>query len=239
MNGYTFERRELKYRITDAQRAALEAAFGARMVPDEHGESTICNIYYDTADYRLIRASLEKPAYKEKLRLRSYGVTEPGGEVFLELKKKYKGIVYKRRITLPEDAAGEFIAGRAPLGEHGQIGREIEYFTAFYAPLLPAVHLSYERSAWFSREDRDLRITFDKNIRFRQEDVSLTLPAGGRRILPEGESLMEIKAAAALPLWLVSELDTLGIYQSPFSKYGEAYKAILAGAQKTFGGKTA
>ena len=239
MNGYTFERRELKYRITDAQRAALEAAFGARMVPDEHGESTICNIYYDTADYRLIRTSLEKPAYKEKLRLRSYGVTEPGGEVFLELKKKYKGIVYKRRITLPEDAAGEFIAGRAPLGEHGQIGREIEYFTAFYAPLLPAVHLSYERSAWFSREDRDLRITFDKNIRFRQEDVSLTLPAGGRRILPEGESLMEIKAAAALPLWLVSELDTLGIYQSTFSKYGEAYKAILAGAQKTFGGKTA
>ena len=239
MNGYTFERRELKYRITDAQRAALEAAFGARMVPDEHGESTICNIYYDTADHRLIRASLEKPAYKEKLRLRSYGVTEPGGEVFLELKKKYKGIVYKRRITLPEDAAGEVIAGRAPLGEHGQIGREIEYFTAFYAPLPPAVHLSYERSAWFSREDRDLRITFDKNIRFRQEDVSLTLPAGGRRILPEGESLMEIKAAAALPLWLVSELDTLGIYQSTFSKYGEAYKAILAGAQKTFGGKTA
>lgn len=239
MNGYTFERRELKYRITDAQRAALEAAFGARMVPDEHGESTICNIYYDTADYRLIRASLEKPAYKEKLRLRSYGVTEPGGEVFLELKKKYKGIVYKRRITPPEDAAGEFIAGRAPLGEHGQIGREIEYFTAFYAPLLPAVHLSYERSAWFSREDRDLRITFDKNIRFQQEDVSLTLPAGGRRILPEGESLMEIKAAAALPLWLVSELDTLGIFQSTFSKYGEAYKVILAGAQKTFGGKTA
>lgn len=239
MNGYTFERRELKYRITDAQRAALEAACGARMVPDEHGESTICNIYYDTADYRLIRASLEKPAYKEKLRLRSYGVTEPGGEVFLELKKKYKGIVYKRRITLPEDAAGEFIAGRTPLGEHGQIGREIEYFTAFYAPLLPAVHLSYERSAWFSREDRDLRITFDKNIRFRQEDVSLTLPAGGRRILSEGESLMEIKAAAALPLWLVSELDTLGIYQSTFSKYGEAYKVILAGAQKTFGGKTA
>ena len=113
MNGYTFERRELKYRITDAQRAALEAAFGARMVPDEYGESTICNIYYDTADYRLIRASLEKPAYKEKLRLRSYGVTEPGGEVFLELKKKYKGIVYKRRITLPEDAAGELIVGRA------------------------------------------------------------------------------------------------------------------------------
>lgn len=240
MSGFTFERRELKYRITDAQRTALESAFSSRMIPDEHGESTVCNIYYDTPDYRLIRASLEKPAYKEKLRLRSYGVTEPGGEVFLELKKKYRGIVYKRRITLPEDAAGEFIAGCAPLGgEHGQIGREIEYFTRFYAPLRPAVHLSYECSARFSREDRDLRVTFDRNICFRCEDVSLTLPAGGRRILPEGESLMEIKAAAALPLWLVSELDALGIYQSTFSKYGEAYKTILADARQASGGKTA
>ena len=200
MSGFTFERREIKYRITAAQRAALEAAVGTRMSPDEHGDSTICNIYYDTPDYRLIRASLEKPAYKEKLRLRSYGVAAPGGEVFLELKKKYKGIVYKRRITLPEDIAGEFIAGRAPLGEHGQIGREIEYFAAFYAPLLPAVHLSYERRAWFSREEPDLRITFDKNIRFRREDVSLTLPAGGQRILPESESLLEIKTAQSLPL---------------------------------------
>ena len=196
MSGFTFERREIKYRIT----AALEAAVGTRMSPDEHGDSTICNIYYDTPEYRLIRASLEKPAYKEKLRLRSYGVAAPGGEVFLELKKKYKGIVYKRRITLPEDIAGEFIAGRAPLGEHGQIGREIEYFAAFYAPLLPAVHLSYERRAWFSREEPDLRITFDKNIRFRREDVSLTLPAGGQRILPESESLLEIKTTQSLPL---------------------------------------
>ena len=151
MNGYTFERRELKYRITDAQRAALEAAFDARMVPDEHGESTICNIYYDTADYRLIRASLEKPAYKEKLRLRSYGATEPGGEVFLELKKKYRGIVYKRRITLPEDAAGEFIAGRAPLCEHtpqGANSRSGKPLRFFWTLLSPAPAAAQRRGAW-------------------------------------------------------------------------------------------
>ena len=182
MSGFTFERREIKYRITAAQRAALEAAVGTRMSPDEHGDSTICNIYYDTPDYRLIRASL---------------------------------------------------------GEHGQIGREIEYFAAFYAPLLPAVHLSYERRAWFSREEPDLRITFDKNIRFRREDVSLTLPAGGQRILPESESLLEIKTAQSLPLWLAAQLDALGIFRSTFSKYGEAYKAILIEAQNTSGGKTA
>lgn len=208
------------------------------MVPDEHGESVICNLYYDTPDYRLIRASLEKPVYKEKLRLRSYGTAQPGGNVFLELKKKYKGIVYKRRITLPENAAGEFIAGSSPLGEHGQIGREIEYFAAYYAPLRAAVHLSYERSAWFSSEDRALRLTFDRNIRFRRSDLSLTAPAGGRDILTEGESVMEIKTASAIPLWLTAELDALGIYKSSFSKYGEAYKTLLADAREISGGKT-
>ena len=114
----TFKRYEKKYRLTTAQRAEFIRRVQPFMRPDDYGTYTIGSLYLDTPDFRLIRASLEKPAYKEKLRLRSYGVTEPGGEVFLELKKKYKGIVYKRRITPPEDAAGEFIAGRAPLCEH-------------------------------------------------------------------------------------------------------------------------
>ena len=112
-----FKRVEKKYRLDAGQYRRLLARIGEFVQPDRFAESLIGNIYYDTPDSRLIRTSLEKPVYKEKLRLRSYGVTEPGGEVFLELKKKYKGIVYKRRITLPEDAAGEFIAGRAPLCE--------------------------------------------------------------------------------------------------------------------------
>ena len=113
-----FQRKEVKYLLSDAQLAALMPILKAHMKPDAFPHSSISNLYYDTDDFRMIRRSLEKPQYKEKLRLRSYGVTEPGGEVFLELKKKYKGIVYKRRIMLPEDAAGEFIAGRAPLCEH-------------------------------------------------------------------------------------------------------------------------
>lgn len=228
MSIEVFERREIKYRLTPAQRTALEARLAGRMVPDEHGESLVCSVYYDTPDYRLIRASLEKPAYKEKLRLRSYGVAAPGGEVFLELKKKYRGVVYKRRISLPERDAGAFLSGCAPLAVRSQIAREIEYFTAYYDPLRPAVYLSYERSAWVSPAGDALRVTFDRNILFRQDALSLTAESRGRALLAGEESLMEIKTPGAIPLWLTAELDALSIYQTTFSKYGEAYKTMLA-----------
>ncbi len=232
MNEGIFQRHELKFLVTEEQRSSLEAAFADRMVPDPHGESTVCNVYYDTPDYRLIRTSLEKPVYKEKLRLRSYGPAAPEREVFLELKKKYKGIVYKRRVSLPLQSAEDYFAGRAPLPALGQIGREIEYFNKFYGSLLPALYLCYDRTAFFSRESTDLRVTFDRNICWRQEGVSLSSPVGGRQVLPAGYSLMEIKAAAAIPLWLVELLGRFGIRQTSFSKYGEAYKTILADVRR-------
>ena len=223
MNGYTFERRELKYRITDAQRAALEAAFGARMVPDEHGESTICNIYYDTADYRLIRASLEKPAYKEKLRLRSYGVTEPGGEVFLELKKKYKGVVYKRRIEMTLAQTRDFFAGKEVPHDNPQIENELKYFLKFYEGIAPAMYLSYDRLAYCGTEDPSLRLTFDTHILYREEQKELDKGIWGKELLPAGMRVMEIKIPNAMPLWLSAILDELEIYPASFSKYGTAY----------------
>lgn len=232
MNERIFQRHELKFLVTGEQRASLETAFAERMVPDPHGESTICNVYYDTPDYRLIRTSLEKPVYKEKLRLRSYGPAGPEDPVFLELKKKYKGIVYKRRVSLPLRSAEDYFTGRAPLPELGQIGREIEYFNRFYGTLRPALYLCYDRSAFFSRESADLRVTFDRNISWRQESVTLSSPAGGRQILPPGASLMEIKAAAAIPMWLVELLSRLEIRQTSFSKYGEAYKTILSAQRR-------
>ena len=222
-----FQRHEMKYLVSDAQRAALEAVFADTMTPDPHGESTICNVYYDTPDFRLIRKSLEKPVYKEKLRLRSYGPARPEGTVFLELKKKYDGVVYKRRIALTAAAAEDYFAGRAPLPEGSQIGREIDYFRAFYAELRPAVYLSYDRCAFFSAESRDLRVTFDRHIAWRREGVRLTAPAGGRELLAPGWSLMEIKAADAMPFWLAAALSQNGIRQTSFSKYGEAYRTIM------------
>lgn len=232
MENNIFQRREIKFLTDTRQRALLEQAFRGRMAPDPHGESTVCNIYYDTPDYRLVRRSLEKPVYKEKLRMRSYGRVEEDDTVFLELKKKYKGVVYKRRIALPEREAAAYMNGLAPLREDSQIGRELDYFRRFYGDLSGAVYLCYDRSAWFSAEDPNFRVTFDRNIRWRGEELRLTAPVGGEALLLPGQSLFEVKTADAIPLWLVEVLDAAQIRQASFSKYGEAYKTICERERK-------
>ena len=224
MENNIFQRHEIKYMLDSRQCAIVEQAFCAHMRPDPHGESTICNIYYDTPDFRLVRRSLEQPVYKEKLRLRSYGPVFPEERVFLELKKKYKGVVYKRRIELAEDQAMAYMSGSSPLPYDCQIGRELDYFRYFYESLEPAVFLCYDRSAWFCTEDPNLRATFDRNIRWRREEMSLTAAPGGNVLLPPHQALFEVKTAGAIPMWLVEVLDRAGAQKASFSKYGEAYK---------------
>ena len=227
MSGSIFERYETKYLLNKRQRLFLEQVIGGRMRPDEHGESTICNIYYDTPDYLLARRSLEKPVYKEKIRMRSYGPVYGETEVFLELKKKYDGIVYKRRISLPLKCAEDYMDGRCVMPASSQIGREIDWFCKSYGSLMPAAHISYDRNAWFDRSDPELRITMDRNILWQTEDCSLSTLPFGHSLLSAGESLMEIKTASAIPMWLVSLLNEAEIRPTSFSKYGMAYTAIM------------
>ena len=195
------------------------------MVGDEHGKSTICNIYYDTPDYLLIRRSLDKPVYKEKLRVRSYGVAKADTPVFVELKKKYDDVVYKRRIELPEFQAVDFLQKRIASLD-SQIAKEINYALDFYKTLQPTVHLSYKREAYFGKTE-DLRITFDSEILFRTYDLSLQKGIYGTPILPEGVYLMELKTGSALPLWLTAFLAREKISKTSFSKYGTAYTTIF------------
>lgn len=217
-----FRRYEIKFRITRAQRRRLMTAFEGWMREDDYGVHVIRNVYFDTPDHRLIRRSLEKPLYKEKLRVRSYVTATGDTPVFVELKKKYKGVVYKRRVALPETQAMAFLCGRQPVGE-SQILREMDYFLDYYGTLQPAMFLSYRRQAFHGVEDPALRITFDDEILWREDRLRLTEEVGGRRLLPEDTVLMEIKTSTALPLWLSAILSREKIYKSSFSKYGAAY----------------
>ena len=167
-----FERYEKKYCLTLSQQRFLLERMTPYMKKDAYGEYTICNIYYDTDDFRLIRASLEKPVYKEKLRVRSYGVPRENGKVFVELKKKFDGVVYKRRITTGIQNVGPFLSGELPSENFGQIGREIGYFQSFYQTV-PKVFIGYDRLAFAGIDDSQLRITFDTNLRWRDTDVDL------------------------------------------------------------------
>ena len=216
------KRYELKYLLDRGQTAFLVSCLKGRMEPDRYGLTSIASLYYDTPDFRLIRASLEKPAFKEKIRLRSYGIATEESPVFLELKRKASGIVYKRRVqaTLPE--VQRFFAGENGLFENRQIGGELEWFRDCHDPLRPACLIIYDRIAYFE-PGGDLRLTIDFNPRYRMEAMNLTSSMDGIALRPEGDTILEIKVQGSMPLWLADILDAGQIYKSSFSKYGEAY----------------
>lgn len=224
----TFKRYEIKYLLTQQQKQAVLQAMRPYMKLDGYGRTTIRNIYYDTDTYRLIRRSLEKPVYKEKLRVRSYQAAAPEDPVFVELKKKYKSVVYKRRLTLPEIQAKDSFENGSPLPVHSQIAEEIAYFRSYYESLHPVVFLSYEREAFYALDDSDFRVTFDENILYRTHDLSLGSEVYGTPLLGKGETLMEIKTAGGIPLWMSRELNRLRVFKTSFSKYGSAYLDLMA-----------
>lgn len=223
----TFMRYELKYLLTREQKEALTQLMRSYMAPDQYGRTVIRNLYFDTESYRLIRHSREHPVYKEKMRLRSYCLIPEDGQVFVELKKKYDHIVYKRRLTMPQELALRWLSGEAALTPGCQIGSEIEYFRKYYGDLHPTVFLSYAREAWYSLDGSDLRITFDDEILCRQDKLSLSQPPGGFSLLPEEKILLEIKTSGGIPLWLTHFLTREHIYKATFSKYGTAYEKLI------------
>lgn len=222
-----FKRYELKYMLTEEQRSKILEAMVPHMALDEFGRSTIRNIYCDTDDYRLIRHSIENPIYKEKLRIRSYSQVTPDSTVFVELKRKYKHVVYKRRISMPEKEAMAWICQGHHCSMTSQISEEIDYFLDYYNTLQPAVFLSYEREAYYSKDDLEFRVTFDDTILCRQCDFSLKSKVYGTPILPKGMVLMEIKCSGGIPLWMTRVLTEEHIYKTSFSKYGAAYRTII------------
>lgn len=221
----SFQRYEVKYYLTKAQREAIEPLILEHFTVDEFGKHTISNIYYDTDNFEITRESIDKPVYKEKLRLRAYGVPDrETGKVFLEIKKKFEHVVYKRRIHITVPEADAFLnEGILPTSSDPQITREIAHFLDLHHPK-PKVFLSYERVALFGKEDSELRITFDTNLLYREHDLDLCLGAYGQRVVPEGVSIMEIKVPGTMPLWLAHSLSEHGIFHTSFSKVGTAYK---------------
>jgi len=222
-----FKRYELKYLLTEAQKERVLEAILPHIKIDQYGKTTIRNLYFDTDDYRLVRRSIEKPSYKEKMRVRSYTKATADSTVFVELKKKCDGVVYKRRVPMGERQATDWLSGADRFFAPTQITEEFDYFRNYYGNLHPTVFLSYDRVAYFAREDGDFRITFDSNILCREDDLSLTSEAYGARILPEGRVLMELKCAGGIPLWMTEVLSREKLYKTSFSKYGSVYQTII------------
>ena len=225
--GVTFKRYEKKYLLNPYQYSVLKAEIDKYFVPDTHGETKICNLYLDTSDYVLIRRSIDKPVFKEKVRLRTYGIPNDDTTAFIEIKRKFDSIVYKRRIHQNYDSALKCVNGDYSFLDDKQISEEIRYLFDFYGDIRPRFYISYDRCAFFYKETSDIRITFDKNLVWRHTDLDLKLGSYGNNLLPEGYTLMEIKVPNTVPLWLATLLSELKIYPRSFSKVGTAYKTML------------
>lgn len=219
----TFKRYEKKYLLDAGGLPALRRRLDPYIEPDEYFQSTVCSVYYDDDSYSLIRRSLDAPVYKEKLRLRSYNVPGPEDPVFVELKKKYKGIVYKRRISMTARQAAAYLAGRAPAPEDGQTVRELDWFLKQNRPV-PRAFIACDRTAYRVKGEPELRVTFDENIRWRETQLDLTAGSQGELLTRPGQVLMEWKIPDAAPLWLARMLSELELFPASFSKYGTCYK---------------
>lgn len=228
-----FKRYEMKYLITREQLEKLLKVMDAHMKLDEYGHSTIRNIYFDTDNYRMIRRSLEKPTYKEKLRIRSYSQTNADSPVFVELKKKMNSLVYKRRVVMPELEAKSWLSGASDRPNNSQIANEIDYVLNYYQNLQPSVFLSYERDAYRSINGDPFRVTFDDHILSREADLTLGSEVWGQPLLDDDYVMMELKTSAAIPLWMTRFLSEEKIYKTSFSKYGTAYNSMIL--ERAFG----
>lgn len=223
--GEKFNRVEKKYRTNRETFVRLLEMIRPFIVEDDYPRYTVYNIYYDTKDSRMIQNSLMKPVYKEKLRLRSYDITQD--QVFIEMKKKFESTVFKRRIALTKQEASNYLDEGLDIENDTQIKRELDYLLAMYNPERK-VFLSYDRIAFHALEDEEVRITFDCNIRYRFHNLILQNTDEDELILDEDEYLMEIKVQDTYPIWLSEALTKLRIWPSSFSKYGYIYEKNLA-----------
>lgn len=217
-----FKRVEEKYVLTEEEKDKLFNKIGNYLKKDKFYESTVCNIYFDTSNNDLIINSLEKPIFKEKIRLRSYVIPNLEDEVFLEIKEKYKGIVGKRRIKLSLKDFYNYL-DKNIYNENDQIMKEIDYYFKYY-DLIPSIYIAYDRKSYLSKLDNNLRITIDSNLRSRDDDLRLELGDAGKKYFDTNYYIMEIKTLGSMPLWLVRSLSELKIYPVSFSKYGSIYK---------------
>lgn len=221
-----FKRYEKKYLLNKNQYEQLMSVIREKLIPDVYGKSTLCSLYLDTPDFLLIRNSIDAIAYKEKLRLRSYGVPQKDKVVYFEIKKKYRGVVYKRRVSMtPEKVANYIESGEMPFDS--QIMREIDYLMKFYHQPKPNVCILCEREAFFDEKNADVRLTFDQNLRYRYGFPKTDNVNDGTPIVDDGQYIMEIKTPGAMPLWLANALSECKIYPKSFSKYAHAYFDIL------------
>jgi len=224
-----FQRVEQKYILDEDEYEKLFDKLKNHLTKDIYYRSTICNIYFDTDNYDLIVNSIDKAPFKQKIRIRSYNIPKINDKVFLELKCKFKGVVFKRRVKMKLNDIYDYLEdGSIRENSNDQIMKEIDYVIK-KSNLKPKLFLAYDRLSYYANDNKNLRVTFDNNLRSRDEDLKLELGDAGKKYTKDNFYIMEIKSRDSIPLWFSSILNELKIYPNTFSKYGNIYKKNSGG----------
>lgn len=222
MYDYVFQRVEEKYLISCDEKRDILLRMNDYIERDKFFISHIHNIYFDNINNDLIINSLDKPIFKDKFRARCYGDMSLDGDVFLESKVKYRGVVSKRRIKLSVKDFNSYI-NSGNLVNDSQVFKEISYYFDYYK-LKPSIYIAYDRESYKGKVDSSLRITFDSNLRSRRDDLLFKDNILMEKYFDSDFYIMEIKAVMAMPLWLVRILSDMNIRPISFSKYGKIYE---------------
>ncbi len=218
----TFKRVEDKYIMTKKQAARFMELCSSHLKEDTYFRYTVRSVYFDSERSDLVIRSLMKPDYKMKLRLRSYCDPQGDTPVFLETKKEFEDIIYKRRIGLSYDEAIAYLDYGIPHHVKNNTADEIDYLLNYYN-LSEKVMIAYDRECYASKTEDDVRITFDSNVRYRIDGFSMVLDGSEKRLTDEDTVVMEVKAMDRYPLWLTKTLSAMKLYRGSFSKYGKIY----------------
>lgn len=226
MPQQVFRRTETKYIITEKQFSALMNIIEPYLTKDKYFKGTNCSIYYDDDNRYLAIHSLEKPLYKEKIRLRSYGIPKLNDTVFLEIKKKYKGVGSKRRIPVKLADFYKYEKTGKLENVNANIKQELDECFKRYS-LKPKMFLAYDRTSYCDKDNPTFRVTFDRNVRCRLDDLKLEKGDYGNTFFQNDEIVMEVKALDSYPFFFVRALSKLKIYPASFSKYGRVTEKVV------------
>ena len=218
------DRMEQKYFVSFDKYNKLMKLINNKLVKDKYFSERIYNIYFDNDEYEFMTKSLDKPLYKEKVRLRSYETKDKNSNVFLEIKKKFQGHGNKRRVVINYNEAKDYIDNKIIPNTNKQIMGELDY-TFKKNNLKPKISLTYDRLSYAFKEDESYRVTFDTNIRYSNKKVDLVDLDDEYCLFNDGY-IMEVKTLKGYPSWFIKALNELKLYPVSYSKVGEAYKEL-------------
>jgi len=241
-----FQRYEIKYWLTEERYFDVRDEIQRYMELDPychdrpHHAYPIWSLYLDTFDFATFEERLDGLIFRQKYRLRTYGADKPFEDaltdpLFVEIKKKQNKVILKDRslikvreaLDLLDHASGNPFMQTLPLAQKKTMERFV--FFQNHLSLGPQIAVKYEREAYFGENDRNVRVTFDRNLCAKESRALAEMYTETKNWFHHRnpQIIFEIKVYDAMPQWLVNILRRFQLRSEPISKYCESVEMVF------------